>query len=714
MTAAEGYGDYGTAQEFIDAHEQSVFELAHNREEREVAGAALVARASVDRVRRAMEKPGGITGAPTGLRGVDERTGGYHGGQLIIIAARPGMGKALGVDEPVLTPTGWRRMGDLRVGDRVIGADGRPTTVLGVYDQGIRPAFRLTMDDGASVVCDDEHLWFTRNRGERRTGASGSVRTTREVRATLSRAESGGLNHSISYVAPVHFESESERPLDAWLLGVLLGDGGCTGSTPRLHNPEADIRERAERSLPPGDRYGATTRLTVSIVGGATARALAALELDGCRSWEKFIPRAYLLAPIEERVALLQGLCDTDGYVTTPGRRSVELCTASERLADDVEFLVRSLGGAVSKRVRPTHYIVGDARHEARPSCRMVISFPSGTIVPVSSRKHLAKWTHGQHRVRERFIASIVPEGQREMRCIRVDAADALYVTSGFIVTHNTAYILGIALHAAAIAVTKEIPIDDPQHEAGFVVVIFSLEMPLEELGVRAACHAARLDVSAAFKGQLGSDGYGRFLRAAEWFARLPIEIDDTPALGLLELRAKLRRIQRKHPKRKLVVILDYLQLMGAPAGVDNREQEISTNSRGLKAIAKEFGAPMIALSQLNRGPENRPDKRPQLSDLRESGAIEQDADVVQFLFRPEYYAGDPSKVKPEEIDYAEVITAKQRNGPLGRDVVAYRARSTRFDNPNEKDLERWNLDAERDEAPPKAYAPNSKQRRAS
>jgi replicative DNA helicase len=171
---------------------------------------------------------------------------------------------------------------------------------------------------------------------------------------------------------------------------------------------------------------------------------------------------------------------------------------------------------------------------------------------------------------------------------------------------------------------------------------------------------------------------------AAARLGRLPLWLDDTPAISILDLRAKLRRLQaelRKHPdgpKELGLVAIDYLQLMSGRKGVASREQEISEISRGLKQLAKEMAVPVMALSQLNRGVETRgtKDKRPQLSDLRESGAIEQDADAIFFIYRDEYYFEDsPDKGQ------AEVIVAKQRNGPTGTVKVKFTQQYTRFDN---------------------------------
>jgi replicative DNA helicase len=193
-------------------------------------------------------------------------------------------------------------------------------------------------------------------------------------------------------------------------------------------------------------------------------------------------------------------------------------------------------------------------------------------------------------------------------------------------------------------------------------------------------------------KGQVHGEKWDNLVEAANRLSQMPIWIDDTPGLSILELRAKVRRQQHDFDKmvdgkyvRKIgLVIIDYLQLMRGRDNVNSREQEISEISRGLKALAKELRVPVIALSQLNRAVETRggKDKRPQLSDLRESGAIEQDADVIQFIYRPEYYIIDKQSEEAQKTKgYAEVIIAKQRNGPTGRVATTFIEEYTRFEN---------------------------------
>src|SRR4030081_1073902 len=227
----------------------------------------------------------------------------------------------------------------------------------------------------------------------------------------------------------------------------------------------------------------------------------------------------------------------------------------------------------------------------------------------------------------------------------------------------KTAFAMNIAENAA---------IEDQQ-----VVGVFSLEMSREALLLRLLCSQARVDAHKMRTGSLWQDDTKKLVRAMEQLAHAPIFIDDTPGISLSEMRAKSRRLKQSAGKLDLIIV-DYLQLMsGGGKRFENRTQEVSAISRGLKALAKELAVPVIALSQLSRAPESRGgDHRPQLADLRESGSIEQDADVVAFIFREEVYKQDD----PDLQGKAELIIAKQRNGPTGRVKLAFIRNCTRFE----------------------------------
>ncbi|MBI1977811.1 MAG: replicative DNA helicase [Candidatus Omnitrophica bacterium] len=203
----------------------------------------------------------------------------------------------------------------------------------------------------------------------------------------------------------------------------------------------------------------------------------------------------------------------------------------------------------------------------------------------------------------------------------------------------------------------------------------FSLEMSKEQLVQRLLCSHARVDAQKVRTGYLSHSDWPKLTSAAGKLSEAPLFIDDTPVMNVLELRAKARRLKAQHGIE--LVVVDYLQLLDSASGAENRQQEITEISRSLKALAREIRVPVIAISQLSRAVESRTGNRPQLSDLRESGAIEQDADLVVFLFREEYY--HPTE---ENRNRAEAIIAKQRNGPTGSIDLLFLKEWTRFDNP--------------------------------
>lgn len=244
----------------------------------------------------------------------------------------------------------------------------------------------------------------------------------------------------------------------------------------------------------------------------------------------------------------------------------------------------------------------------------------------------------------------------------------------------KTSWVMNVAQNAA---IEHDVP-----------VAIFSLEMSKEQLVQRLLCSEGRVDAQKLRRGKLSPDEYQRLAAAAGHLNTAPLWIDDSPGTTVLEMRAKARRLKSETDLGLLVI--DYMQLMGSSGRYENRVQEVSEISRGLKALARELNVPVVALSQLSRQPEQRTDKKPQLSDLRESGSIEQDADLVMFLFRPEYYFGPVDKDGNSLEGQSELMVAKQRNGPTGVVHLFFHKQYTRFDS------------AARNDAAPPAGGPGS------
>jgi phosphate starvation-inducible PhoH-like protein len=362
-------------------------------------------------------------------------------------------GRAQPYDSQVLTPEGFRPIGSLRVGDLVIGSNGLPTPVLGVYPQGRKEVFRVQAQDGASALCCGEHLWAVTTRGDRSRQRRHRVVETREMVGRLRAAHAHRIE--LPRVSqPVEFEPR-DVPMDPYALGLLLGDGCLTTSTtPSFTTGDRDLALALEAALDGIElrrkgtvddvlRHTAGHRGGVIVANPVTA-VLRDLGLAGTRSSTKFVPEGYLYNSSQVRLAVLQGLLDTDGGpVTQMGRTCrVQYATCSARLRDDVVFLVRSLGGVAYWRTRAAAgRAPGLARgrdvHHRSDAFVLDIRLPEGVEPFRLARKREVYRASGGGRP-VRFVHSVEPAGEEETLCIQVAAADSLYVTDDFLVTHNT------------------------------------------------------------------------------------------------------------------------------------------------------------------------------------------------------------------------------------------------------------------------------------
>jgi phosphate starvation-inducible PhoH-like protein len=361
-------------------------------------------------------------------------------------------GRAQPVGTPVLTPGGFRPIGELEVGDLVVGADGAPTPVVGVFPQGRKPVYRVSTQDGASTLACGEHLWFVRTRGDRRRGRSGRVVQTSDMLGRLRTSHY--RNFELPLVQPVAFP-EREVPMDPYALGLLLGDGCLTAkTTPRFTTAdEEQVHALAGALAGIGvvpQQKGRYDYVLQREGGGRGAtpnpltEALRDLDLAGTRSTDKFVPEVYLHNSAEVRLAVLQGLLDTDGGPVRQVDRScrIQYSTCSERLRDDVVFLVRSLGGVAYVRTRTAEGRRPGGTperpvHHRSDAYAIDIRLPEGTSPFRLQRKADAYSAAGGGRPM-RFVDRIEPAGDAECVCISVGAYDSLYVTSDFLVTHNT------------------------------------------------------------------------------------------------------------------------------------------------------------------------------------------------------------------------------------------------------------------------------------
>jgi len=334
---------------------------------------------------------------------------------------------------------------------------------------------------------------------------------------------------------------------------------------------------------------------------------------------------------VKEKSVLRQLISTATGIVT----RSYGTGADVDQLLDEAEHAIFEIS---EHKIRPSFYPMKD-----------IIKDSFRTIERLYERKELVTG---------------VPTGFGKIDEITSGLQNSdLIIIAGRPSMGKTAFALNIAEHVAL--------------EENIAVAIFSLEMAKEQLAMRMFSSIAKVNSQKLRRGFVGETDWPKLTTAAGRLSEAPIFIDDTPAITVLEMKAKARRL--KADKGLGLVILDYLQLMRSGGSKDSREQEISEISRSLKALAKELAVPVIALSQLNRKVEDRTNRRPQMADLRESGAIEQDADVIAFIYRDEVYNKSEDNT---ERGFAEIIIGKQRNGPTGTVKLVFQEQFTRFENP--------------------------------
>jgi replicative DNA helicase len=648
----------------VDRAESLVYQVAQGRVTEDYHSLRDVLTGTLEAIERLHEDHREITGVPTGFADLDRLTSGLQPANLIIVAARPAVGKALAVDTPLPTPTGWTTMGDVAVGDQLIGADGRPTTVVAATEvlHG-RPCYEVEFSDGTVIVADAQHQWLTETRASRTSAWAAtpgynrtrtqrtlpSVRTTEELLATLRcNGSERRLNHAVVNTRPLDLPAQ-KLPLPPYALGVWLGDGHAAGARITTADPEIIVHLEADGLwVVPGDRSYSLRLPQRRNHHGTVQGMLRTLGVLG----NKHIPMAYLRASEAQRRLLLAGLVDTDGTVAASG--AVQFSVTSRRLAEETRELIVGLGYRCSMTTKPVK-----GRTAASSTAYTLTFSTTDEVFRLERKRLLHKERRGPGRTGKRLITAVRPVPSVPVRCVEVDSADHLYLASRSMVpTHNSTLGLDVARHAAV--------------RAGVPTVVFSLEMSKTELVQRLMCAECTVDMQRLRTGRMEESDWTRLTRSLGKLADAPLFIDDSPGTTMMEIRAKCRRLKQRHGLG--LVVVDYLQLMQPSKRFENRQQEVSEISRSLKLLAKELDVPVMAISQLSRQTESRSDRRPMLSDLRESGALEQDSDVVLFIYRDELY--DPESARKGEAD---LILAKHRNGPTDTVTVTFQGQYSRF-----------------------------------
>ncbi|WP_419996520.1 replicative DNA helicase [Streptomyces boninensis] len=695
-----GYAADGEVDEIVNSAQAEIYAVTEQRTSEDYLPLGDIMEGALDEIEAIGSRSGQMSGVPTGFADLDSLTNGLHPGQMIVIAARPAMGKALALDTPLPTPTGWTTMGEVRPGDFLLDGQGRPTRVVEATEvMENRTCFEVTFDDGTVVIADADHQWLTETRASRRAAASygpgdrralPGVRTTKEIAATL-RCESASdrrLNHSVANALPLELPAQA-LPIAPYVLGCWLGDGHSDAA--RVTTADEEVARRIEGEGFEVRRIGSSITYALRFAVPEPARIesdpvphavcvdcgqecfspFSQPRCDSCSRrygsllvalrelgvlGRKHVPVTYLRGSVEQRRELLAGLLDTDGTVTNTG--SVQFAVTNRELAEGFRELVVGLGyrcGMTTKRV---------AGRSESSSISYIVSFTTEDEVFGLERKrrmHAERRRPGTRRLTQRLVKDVREIPSVPVRCVQVDNPDHLYLaTRSMVPTHNSTLALDFA---RACSIKGNLP-----------SVIFSLEMGRNEIAMRLLSAEARVALHHMRSGSMTDDDWTRLARRMPEVTDAPLYIDDSPNLSMMEIRAKCRRLKQRNDLQ--LVVIDYLQLMqnGGSKRAESRQQEVSDMSRNLKLLAKELEVPVIALSQLNRGPEQRTDKKPMVSDLRESGSIEQDADMVILLHREDAY----EKESPRAGE-ADLIVAKHRNGPTATITVAFQGHYSRF-----------------------------------
>jgi replicative DNA helicase len=682
----------------VDEAERKVFDLAQRRTTDTIEALKDLLLPSLDRIEELAQRSGRITGVATGYTDLDEILAGLQPASLTIVGARPAMGKALALDTPIPTPSGWATMGTLAVGEEVFDEQGMPCRVM--YTSPVftgHRCYRVRFDDGSSVVADAGHRWLAYDLPawkSRRTrdalAARGEVDhpqlvrdqsarwrrprvvTTQEMLDEGLRADGGRRPNWYLPLAGAIDLPDLDLPVDPYVLGCWLGDGTTRSSELTIGDRDVDhfVGEFESRGYKLS-RRGGLQWATTPVPGKGTwqtyrgpwrvlTRELQAVGLLG--GAVKHVPAQYLRASVKQRLALLQGLMDTDGTVTN-GNGTAELCLANRPLLEQAWELVSSLGHKPHP-IRERQIALPDGRTARAwrfcwtpldPIFRMARK--ADRLAATTSHRRNGKPTR-------RAVTAIEEVPTVPVRCIAVSARSHLFLAGRAMTpTHNTSFALGMLAH---VGIVLRRP-----------ALLFSLEMGHLELTQRMLASEAKVDAQRMRTGHLHESDWGKVGTAVSRLSEATIFIDDNPNLTVMDIRARARRLKKSEGDLGLVVV-DYLQLMTGRARAENRQVEVAEISRGLKILARELECPVVALSQLSRGLEARQDKRPMLSDLRESGSLEQDADVVLFIYREEQY--DPD-TPIDRRGMAEIVVAKHRNGPTGSAHLVFLNQYARFDN---------------------------------
>lgn len=603
----EAFEDTTDVFDLLDSAEQGLFSIAEKNMSRGYEAMSSLASKVYKQLQDVKDKEDGLTGIPSGFTELDRLTSGWQPSDLIIIAARPGMGKCLGKGTKVLLYDGTlKKVEDIRIGDLLMGDDNTPRRVL-TLARGQEQMYWIRQNKGINYRVNESHILSLKKSRQGGKGERGEVLDI-SVRAFLAKSPKFRNNYKGFKVA-VEF-ADKNVPIAPYFLGLWLGDGRA--SDVRIASQDEEVVEYLEE-------YSATLNLKVhryegkeqcpmyGIMKGDHLNSRSGFSLqDQLRKLNlinnKHIPQAFLINSTAKRLELLAGLLDSDGHYLVQSN-GYEITQKKEELAQQIKFLCDSLGFRTSLTAKKAS--ISDIGYET--TVYRVRIYGDIDKIPVRvKRKQANPWKS----VVDWQVTGITIEKDivDDYYGFEIDG-NGRFLLEDMTVTHNTAFVLSAARNTSV--------------EFGKGVAIFSLEMSSVQLALRMIAMEAEVSSSKLRNGQFDQDESVRLNAAIERIGEAPIFIDDTAGINIFELRAKCRRMKMQHDIQ--LIIIDYLQLMsgGGDNQRGNREQEVSAISRALKALAKELNVPVIALSQLSRAVEVRGgSKRPQLSDLRESGCL--------------------------------------------------------------------------------------------
>ena len=582
-------------------------------------------------------------GFDSGLASLDQILGRIFPGDLGFIGARPGDGKGQPLDALVLTPFGYKKMGDIKVGAIVSSPDGSASEVIGVYPLGERQLYRVSFHDGTSTEVTEDHIWYAWCKGRGRQingkqvgGEDGAkLFTTAGLIDILKNKRAPKIYIPIS--KPIQFtmvRSERDCLIPPYTMGALLGDGSFRHNRVSFTSADMDIVEKMEGEIgckllvQANSSCGKATAYLVPVSSGVRDAVLE-MGLLEAKSVDKFIPTQYLMATVEKRWELLRGLMDTDGWVNVNGDPRIH--TKSPQLAKDIAWLARSLGAVVSTRKKQTYYTKDGERIDCGIGYELRIKLWDGSEAFSLQRKK-DKCNKPQSLARK--ILSIEPTRMAEAQCIKVSDPNSLYLTNDFIVTHNT--VVGLQL------------LDRIQQHYG-PACFFSLEMRDQDLGRRILAGKSNVSVSEIEEGSYDAFELEEIRAAQEVLSRSRMLVDDRPGLRIDQIRD--RCVVLKRSKGLKAIVIDHIRLVRALGKFSNRFDRAEYVTGMLKTLAKELEIAVIALSQVTRASQRRDDPRPQLNDFDGGSSIEQDADWALGLFRRDRWLRGQ---KPYDMDSKE------------------------------------------------------------